>query len=151
MRRHHHPDPLLLPVVLQAFDALQTLLQRRMIHLSRRLVRRVYRVRITQSCRPRPLLKNQPSRKKPRGENPARQPYLIDVGSPHDLTPEEKVLASRLLQVHDDFLLGGLKVRLVRIEDDGLVLVVLAHHLEGDARDGWLEVGLFGVYHYPNV
>ena len=40
---------------------------------------------------------------------------------------------------------------LVGVEDDGLLRVVLLHHLDGDPGDGGLEVGLLSVHHAPRV
>ena len=40
---------------------------------------------------------------------------------------------------------------LVGVEDDGLLRVVLLHHLDGDPGDGGLEVGLLSVHHAPHV
>ena len=40
---------------------------------------------------------------------------------------------------------------LVGVEDDGLLRVVLLHHLDGDPSNGWLEVGLLSVHHAPHV
>ena len=44
-----------------------------------------------------------------------------------------------------------LKVALVGVEDDGFLLVVLAHHFHGESRDGGLEVGLLGIDHHSHV
>ena len=40
---------------------------------------------------------------------------------------------------------------LVGVEDDGLLRVVLLHHLDGDPGDSGLEVGLLSVHHAPRV
>ena len=40
---------------------------------------------------------------------------------------------------------------LVGVEHNGLLRVVLLHHLQGQAGDGWLEVGLLSINHHTDI
>ena len=94
--------------------------------------------------------------------------HLFHISPPDQLGPEEEVLPVCLLQVihqvsvrllqialQEQVGIGGglllLDTCLVGVEHNGLLCVVLLHHLQGQAGDGWLKVSLLGINHQTDI
>ena len=75
---------------------------------------------------------------------------LVHVRTAHKLAREREALPLGTLQVHHQSVVGIREVRLVRVEDDGrLAVVVLSLKVQHDVVDGGLHVCLLGVDHQP--
>lgn len=77
--------------------------------------------------------------------------HLLHVSASHKLGSKEELLPVRLFKVKGEVVERLLQVALVGVEDDGLLLVVLLHHLHREAGNGWLEVCLFSIHHDPHI
>ena len=94
--------------------------------------------------------------------------HLFHISPPDQLGPKEEVLPVCLLQVIHQVSVRLLQVALqeqveidggllllttclVGVEHNGLLRVVLLHHLQGQAGDGWLEVSLLGINHHTDI
>lgn len=102
-----------------------------MIHVRGGLERGIYRIRVAQRL--------------------GTVPLLVHIGTAHQLGAEVEVLALGLLQIGVHLAERLAQIALVRIKDNGLVLVVLAHHFQGDTGDGRLEVSLLRIHHDTHI
>ena len=94
--------------------------------------------------------------------------HLFHISPPDQLGAEEEVLPVSLLQVIHQVSVSLLQIALqehveigdgllllatylVGVENYSLLCVILLHHLQGQAGDGWLEVSLLGINHHTDI